>query len=103
MRLPRRWPPAPRCRRGSTPSTGSRSRGSIRAAGLRPPGSGALVPITEPLVLPSDVTILPVARLATRLQARLKANAAGYAVTRPQGRSRAKLIDAAGAALLEEF
>ena len=59
--------------------------------------------ITEPLVLPSDVAILPVARLATRLRRRLKANGAGYAISRPQGRSRPKLLDARGAALLEEF
>ena len=59
--------------------------------------------ITEPLILPSDVTILPVTRLATRMRRRLRADAAGYAISRPQGRSRAKLLDARGAALLEEF
>jgi len=59
--------------------------------------------ITEPLILPSDVTILPVTRLAARMRRRLRADAAGYAIIRPQGRSRAKLLDARGAALLEEF
>ena len=59
--------------------------------------------ITDPLVLPVDVTIVPVTSLSSALQARLKARNGEYALTRPQGRSRAKLVNAEAAALLEEF
>ncbi len=61
------------------------------------------MPITEPLVLPVDVTVVPVARLAAGIRARLKATEGAFALTRPQGRARAKLVDADGAQLLEEF
>lgn len=61
------------------------------------------MPITEPLVLPVDVTVVPVARLAAGVRARLKGQEGAFALTRPQGRARAKLVDADGARLLEEF
>ena len=61
------------------------------------------MPITEPLVLPVDVAVVPVARLAAGVRARLAGQEGAFALTRPQGRARAKLVDADGAQLLEEF
>ena len=61
------------------------------------------MPITDPLVLPVDVSIGPVARLSAAVRSRLGAREDDFAVSRPRGRAPAKIIDPAGAALLEAF
>ncbi|MFP5286492.1 MAG: hypothetical protein ACLGI9_12195, partial [Thermoanaerobaculia bacterium] len=59
--------------------------------------------ITDPLVLPPDVVLAPVADLAEDVRRRLDPNPGDWAVTRPRTRSSSCLIDADAAALLEEF
>jgi len=61
------------------------------------------VPITDPLVLPSDVTIAAVRTLSRRLRARLAAGDDDFAISRSRGRAPARIIAPASAALLEEF
>ena len=61
------------------------------------------VAITDPLVLPPDVTITAVRTLAGRTRSRLGAGDDDYAISRSRGRAAARIIAPAGAALLEEF
>ena len=61
------------------------------------------MPITDPLVLPVDVSIGPVAQLSSAVRSRLGARDDDFAVSRPRGRAPAKIVDPAGAALLEAF
>lgn len=61
------------------------------------------MPITDPLVLPPDVMIIPVADLAPDTRARLPAGDAPFALTRPSVRSPSKLVDLRAASLLERF
>ena len=61
------------------------------------------MPITDPLVLPVDVSIGPVTQLSAAARARLGAREEDFAVSRPRGRAPAKIVDPAGAALLEAF
>ena len=61
------------------------------------------MPITDPLVLPVDVSIGPVGQLSAALRSRLGARDDDFAVSRPRGRAPAKIVDPAGAALLEAF
>jgi serine/threonine-protein kinase len=64
---------------------------------------GLSVPITDPLVIPADVTITAVRELSPRLRSRLGAADDDFAISRPRGRAPARLIPRAAAALLEEF
>ncbi|MGE5093366.1 MAG: lanthionine synthetase LanC family protein [Bacillota bacterium] len=59
--------------------------------------------ITDPLVLPVDVSIGPVRLLHPGIRSRLGARDDDFAVSRPRGRAPAKIVDHAGAALLEAF
>jgi hypothetical protein len=61
------------------------------------------VAITDPLVLPPDVVLAPVADLPEDVRRRLDPGRGDWAVTRPRTRSSSCLIDADAAALLEEF
>ena len=79
---------------------------SIRKHGLpRTRWSARLtdVAITDPLVLPSDVTITAVRTLGRRTRSRLGAGDDDFAISRSRGRAAARIIAPAGAALLEEF
>ena len=59
--------------------------------------------ITDPLVLPSDVTIAAVRTLSRRLRSRLGAGDEDFAISRARGRAAARILAPAGAALLNEF
>lgn len=59
--------------------------------------------VTEPMVLPSDVRLVPVAELSEALRSRMGAEETDYAISRPGSRSASKLIDAGAADFLEEF
>jgi serine/threonine-protein kinase len=61
------------------------------------------MPITDPLVLPDDVRLVPVNRLPPEVRGGLNCDEEDYAVTRPQSRSTSKIIDANSARLLERF
>ena len=59
--------------------------------------------ITESLVLPADVLMVPVEQLPQETRAALECGAGDYALTRPRARTPAKVIDADAAALLKQF
>ena len=59
--------------------------------------------ITDPLVLPADVLIVPVEQLPATVRDQLAPEAGEFAVTRPRARTPSRIIDADAAALLEEF
>jgi serine/threonine-protein kinase len=59
--------------------------------------------ITDSVVLPPDVTIVPVTELSAEDRKRLEAGENDLAITRPRGRSTSKLIDVHAADLLREF
>ncbi len=61
------------------------------------------MPITDPLVLPADVLVVPVAELPTTLLAQLDYDTGDYAVTRPQSRTPSRIVDDQSAVLLQEF
>ena len=59
--------------------------------------------VTEPMVLPSDVRLVPVAELSESLRSRVGGEQGDFAISRPGSRSASKLIDAGAAEFLEEF
>lgn len=59
--------------------------------------------VTEPMVLPSDVRLVPVAELSESLRSRVGGEEGDFAISRPGSRSASKLIDAGAAEFLEEF
>jgi eukaryotic-like serine/threonine-protein kinase len=59
--------------------------------------------ILDPLVLPSDVVILPVAQLPPELREQVGHEAGDFSVTRPRSRAMSSIVDAKTAALLETF
>jgi serine/threonine protein kinase len=59
--------------------------------------------ILDPLVLPSDVVIRPVAELPPELREQVGQETGGYSVTRPRSRTMSSIVDAKTAALLEIF
>ena len=61
------------------------------------------MPITDRLVLPVDVTLVPVGELRSGLRSRLRARPGEYALTRPRGRAATRLVSPEGARLLGEF
>ena len=61
------------------------------------------MPITDPLVLPADVLVVPVAELPTTVLAQLDYDTGDYAVTRPQSRTPSRIVDDQSAILLKEF
>jgi eukaryotic-like serine/threonine-protein kinase len=59
--------------------------------------------VLDPLVLPSDVVIAPVAGLALELREQIDHGPGDYAVTRPRARTTSSIVDTKTAALLETF
>lgn len=59
--------------------------------------------ITDPLVLPDDVLIVPVADLPGHVRDQVACAEGDFAVTRPRARIPSRIVDAQSAALLEEF
>jgi hypothetical protein len=57
----------------------------------------------DPLVLPADVVVIPVAALSSDMRERLVHEAGDYHVTRPRTRTVSSIVDAKTAALLERF
>ena len=61
------------------------------------------MPITDPLVLPPDVMLVPVEALAPDVRARIEAEEGDVAITRPLSRMPSSLVDGAFAELLRQF
>ena len=61
------------------------------------------MPLTDLLVLPPDVLVIPVARLSADLRRRIDATDGDFAVTRIRRRTSSKIVNADGAELLELF
>lgn len=61
------------------------------------------MPITEPFVLPADVTVIAVSSLPPELSERLDCTPDSYAVTRHGSRTASSVIDGSTARLLERF
>jgi serine/threonine protein kinase len=61
------------------------------------------VAITDPLVLPEDVLLLPVADLPEETRRQLTWEEGDYAVTRPRSRTPSRIVDAGAADLLRTF
>ncbi len=59
--------------------------------------------ITDPLVLPPDVLLVPVAELPEELRLKLRCSEGDYALTRPRSRAASRVVDAQAAVLLDEF
>jgi serine/threonine-protein kinase len=59
--------------------------------------------VTSPLVLRSDVVLLPVAELAADVRGKFESEEGDYTITRMQGRMPSQVIDAETAALLQLF
>ncbi|MEY2440805.1 MAG: eukaryotic-like serine/threonine-protein kinase [bacterium] len=59
--------------------------------------------VLEPLILPSDVQIVPVDELAPELREQLDHAAGDCSITRPRTRTTSSIVDARTAALLERF
>ncbi|MGD0630558.1 MAG: lanthionine synthetase LanC family protein [Terracidiphilus sp.] len=59
--------------------------------------------ITGTLVMAADTILLPVDQLSEELRRKVQADAGDYAVTRPNSRTLARIVDANSAKLLEEF
>jgi len=61
------------------------------------------VAITDPMVLPADLLLVPVEDLADSVRRQIVAEDGGYALTRPNSRTPSRIIDAQAAELLKEF
>ena len=59
--------------------------------------------ITDSLLLPPDVLLVPVTELSEELRAQLRCDEGDYAVTRPRSRKPSRVVDAQAAALIGEF
>ncbi len=59
--------------------------------------------ITDPLVLPSDILLMPVADLPESVREKVDYKEGDFAVTRPHVRTPSKIVDAQAAELLKEF
>ncbi|HEX3553828.1 MAG TPA: lanthionine synthetase LanC family protein [Thermoanaerobaculia bacterium] len=59
--------------------------------------------ITDALLLPPDVLLIPVAELSDELRGQLCCATGDYAVTRPRSRTPSRVVDAQAAELLAEF
>lgn len=59
--------------------------------------------ITDPLVLPPDVILVPVAELPEELRRQLGSEEGDWAITRPRSRTPSRLVDADSAELLSLF
>lgn len=61
------------------------------------------MPLTDPLVLPPDVLVIPVHQLAATLRRRVAASDDDFAITRVRRRTNSKIVNADAAQLLERF
>ncbi len=61
------------------------------------------MPITDPLVLPRDVILVPVADLPEETRARFSHEGGDWAITHPRSRTPSRILDASSAALVEQF
>lgn len=59
--------------------------------------------ITDPLVLPADLVLVPVAELSAETRSRLGAAEGDWALTRRRARASSRVVDARAAELLAEF
>jgi serine/threonine protein kinase len=59
--------------------------------------------ITDPMVLPADLVLVPVNELSDNVRRQVVAEEGGYALTRPRSRTPSRIIDAHAAELLKEF
>jgi serine/threonine protein kinase len=59
--------------------------------------------ITDPLVLPADVLLVPVRDLPESVRQQVVAEEGDYALTRPNSRSPSRIVDAQSVELLKEF
>ena len=59
--------------------------------------------LTEPMVLPMDLLLLPVQDLPEKVRKQVEAEEGDYALTRPHSRTPSRIVDAAAADLLKEF
>jgi serine/threonine protein kinase len=59
--------------------------------------------ITDPLLLPPDVLLVPVAELPEEVRRQLTYDEGDYAVTRPHARTPSRIVDAQAVELLREF
>ncbi len=59
--------------------------------------------ITDPLLLPSDVVLVPVAELSAEVRRQLSCDEGDFAITRPRIRTPSRIVDAGAAELLREF
>lgn len=61
------------------------------------------MPITDPLVLPRDVILIPVAELPEDTRSRFVHDEGDWAITHPRSRTPSRILDAQSAALLQHF
>ncbi len=59
--------------------------------------------ITDVLILPDDVLLIPVGQLPAHVREQIKYNEGDYAVTRPGARAPSSIVDSSAAQLLAEF
>jgi eukaryotic-like serine/threonine-protein kinase len=59
--------------------------------------------MTEPMVLPVDLLLLPIEDLPEHVRQQVKGDEGDYALTRPNSRTPSRIIDSASADLLKEF
>lgn len=59
--------------------------------------------ITDPIVIPADVMLIPVADLPEDIRRRLQPGKGDWAITRLRARTTSRILDADSAALVEEF
>ena len=59
--------------------------------------------ITDPLVLPRDVILIPVAELPQETRARFTHDEGDFAITHPRSRTPSRILDAPSASLVEQF
>ena len=59
--------------------------------------------ILDPLVLPPDVVIAPLAELPAELRDQIEHKTGDYSVTRPRARTMSSIVDGTTAALLDQF
>ena len=59
--------------------------------------------ITDPLVLPADLLLIPVAELAADVRAQFRSDDGDVALTRPLARTPSKIVSAEAAELLAQF
>src|SRR5947208_15043136 len=59
--------------------------------------------ITDPLLLPVDIVLVPVAKLPAHIREQLECEDDDYVITRPHSRTPSRIIDLQTAELLKQF